>query len=455
MAITKVYAIRSRLDVRVNYVADDEKTNLNNLIDYTVDTNKTEQRLFKSCINCDSVDNAYREMNATKKRWQKEDGVLGYHFIQSFKPGETTPDQAHEIGMEFARQCFGDRFEAVIGTHLDKHHLHNHIIVNSVSYLDGKKYHSSPQSYYNKIRATSDKLCEENNLSVITPKDKGKHYAEWKAQQEGRPTIRSVIRQEVDEIIRDSYNFQTFIELLRRRGYTVKYGERVKYIAVKPPHSVKYIRLKSLGENYTEENIKLRLEAQRKGIRQLDTVERKPPKRYKLMKGTLGILKPKKIKGFMALYFHYLYLLGKVKKRTAPKKVSFLMREELLKFERYQKQFRFLHKNDIATKSELITTKNKIEEEMSSLVSTREDLYTQKKAADTEELKSDVQSQISSINIQLRELRKDKKLCENIENDINIIAQKLHQIDESKEKTNYVKEEHIHEHKQRSSRFNG
>ena len=455
MAITKVYAIRSRLDVRVNYVADDEKTNLNNLIDYTVDISKTEQRLFKSCINCDSVENAYREMTATKKRWQKEGGVLGYHFIQSFKPGETTPEQAHEIGMEFARQCFGDRFEAVIGTHLDKHHLHNHIIVNSVSYLDGKKYHSSPQSYYNKIRATSDKLCEENNLSVITPKDKGKHYAEWKAQQEGRPTIRSVIRQEVDEIIKDSYNFQTFIELLRRRGYTVKYGERVKYIAVKPPHSVKYIRLKSLGENYTEENIKLRLEAQRRGIRQLDTVERKPPKRYKLMKGTLGILKPKKIKGFMALYFHYLYLLGKVKKRTAPKKVSFLMREELLKFERYQKQFRFLHKNNITAKSELITTKNKIEEEMSSLVSTREDLYTQKKAADTEELKSDVQSQISSINIQLRELRKDKKLCENIENDINIIAQKLHQIDESKEKTNYVKEEHIHEHKQRSSRFNG
>ena len=447
MAITKVYAVRNHLHRIVSYATNEQKTGLDGIIEYAVNPDKTEKRLFECAINCRSVATAYEDMKSTKARWNKTDKVLAYHFIQSFKPGEATPELAHKIGVTFAKECFGDRFQIVVGTHLDKKHLHNHVVINSVSFVDGGKYHSSPQSYYNKIRATSDKLCEENNLSVITPKGKGKHYAEWKAQQEGRSTIRSVIRKEVDEIIKDSYNFQTFIELLRRRGYTVKYGERVKYIAVKPPHSVKYIRLKSLGENYTEENIKLRLEAQRKGIRRLDTVERKPPKRYKLMKGTLGILKPKKIKGFAALYLHYLYLLGKVKKRTAPKKVSFLMREELLKFERYQKQFRFLHKNNITTKSELLTAKNKIEEEMSSLVSTREGLYSQKKAADTEALKSDIQSQIVSINTQLRELRKDKKLCENIENDISIIAEKLHQIDEVTERPNYVKEEHIHEHK--------
>lgn len=448
MAITKVYAVRNHLHRIVSYATNEQKTELDGIIEYAVNPDKTEKRLFETAINCRSVATAYEDMKSTKARWNKTDKVLAYHFIQSFKPGEVTPELAHKIGVTFAKECFGDRFQIVVGTHLDKKHLHNHVVINSVSFMDGGKYHSSPQSYYRIIRAISDRLCEENNLSVIhEPKGKGKHYAEWKAEQEDKPTIRSVIRQEVDEIIKDSYNFKTFIELLRRRGYTVKYGERVKYIAIKPPHSVKYIRLKSLGENYTEENIKLRLEAQRKGIRQLDTAERKPPKRYRLIKGTFNIFKPKKIKGFMALYFHYLYLLGKVKKRTAPKKVSFLLREDILKFERYQKQFRFLHSNNITTKEELITTKNKIEEEMSNLVSTRENLYSHKKEVDTEELKSDIQSQIASINTQLREFRKDKRLCDNIENDISIIAQKLHQIDEITEKPNHVKEEHIHEHK--------
>jgi|LSQX01.3.fsa_nt_gb hypothetical protein len=453
MAITKVYAVRNHLHRIVSYAANEQKTELDGIIEYAVNPNKTEKRLFETTINCRSVATAYEDMKSTKARWNKTDKVLAYHFIQSFKPGEVTPDLAHEIGVTFAKECFGDRFEIVVGTHLDKKHLHNHVVINSVSFVDGSKYHSSPQSYYKIIRAISDRLCKEHNLSIIKPNGKGKHYAEWKAEQNGKPTIRSIIRHEVDEIIKDSYTFKTFIELLRRRGYSVKYGERVKYIAVKPPYSIKYIRLKSLGENYTEENIKLLLEAQRKGIKQLDTVERKPPKRYKLIKGTFNILKPKKIKGFTALYLHYLYLLGKVKKRTAPKKVSFLLREDILKFERYQKQFRFLHANNINTKSELITTKNKIEGEMSNLVSLRENLYLHKKEADTEDLKSDIQSQIASINTQLREFRKDKKLCENIENDINIIAQNLHQIDEVTKRPNYVKEEHIHEHKRRSSRF--
>ena len=97
---------------------------------------------------------------------------------------------AYAIGVEFARQLFGTRFEVVIGTHLDKSHLHNHIVVNSVSFADGLKYHSSPESYYNEVRGTSDALCRENELSIITPKGHGKHCAEWKAEQDGRPTVR-------------------------------------------------------------------------------------------------------------------------------------------------------------------------------------------------------------------------------------------------------------------------
>lgn len=98
-----------------------------------------------------------------------------------------TPEQAHALGVELARRLFGDRFEAVIGTHLDKGHLHSHIVMNSVSCMDGRKYHSSPERYYNEVRRISDDLCRENSLSVIEPQGKGLHYAEWKAQKQGQP----------------------------------------------------------------------------------------------------------------------------------------------------------------------------------------------------------------------------------------------------------------------------
>ena len=125
MAITKVFAIRSRFEKTVQYAANEEKTSLSGIIEYAVNPDKTEKRLFESCLNCESVENAARDMERTKRRYNKTGGIQGYHIIQSFQPGEITPEQTHAIGVEFARRLFGDRFEVVVGTHLDKHHLHN------------------------------------------------------------------------------------------------------------------------------------------------------------------------------------------------------------------------------------------------------------------------------------------------------------------------------------------
>ena len=169
VAVTKVFAIRVRLDDRVRYITDGEKTSLASSITYISNPEKTEQFFFTSALNCSSVDTALSEMMETKQQFGKMGGVLGYHFIQSFQPGEVTPEQAHAIGLEFAKRLFGKRYEVVISTHLNKHHLHNHLVVNSVSCVDGQKYHSSPESYYNDVRGTSDELCRENDLSVITP----------------------------------------------------------------------------------------------------------------------------------------------------------------------------------------------------------------------------------------------------------------------------------------------
>ena len=263
MAYTKVFAIRARLDDRVKYAVNGEKTELDERIVYTADPEKTDTVRFVTTLNCRSAETAFAAMQKTKKKYKKTGGVLGYHFIQSFAPGEVTPEQAHEIGCEFARRLFGEDFEAVIGTHLDKAHPHNHIVVNSVSRTDGHKYHSSPESYYNDVRGTSDALCRENDLSVIAPQGKGKHYAEWKAEQGGKPTVRGVIRADIDTIIGQAYTYDTFLMLLRKNGYEVRRSPNRKYTTVKPPDAKRAIRLDSLGEGYTEADILLRLSRQR------------------------------------------------------------------------------------------------------------------------------------------------------------------------------------------------
>lgn len=237
MAIVKVYAVRNKLHRAINYAANEEKTSLERLIGYAANPDKTEQRIFESVLNCNSVETAFDEMVATKRKYSKEDKVLAYHYIQSFSPGELTPELAHSIGVQFAKECFGDRFEVVIGTHLDRKHLHNHIVVNSVSFLDGGKFRSTPKSYYNVIRKISDRLCIENELSVIdNPIHKGMHYAEWKSSNDGKPTIRSQVREELDEIIKSSYTMQIFWKELERRGYTVhRKGNNIKYTSIIPP----------------------------------------------------------------------------------------------------------------------------------------------------------------------------------------------------------------------------
>ena len=343
MAITKVFSIKKNLKYTVSYASNEIKTSLNNVVQYAVNISKTEQRLFQSSLNC-TLDNAYNEMMDSKKRWHKTDDVLGYHFIQSFKPGEVTAEQAHAIGIEFAERCFGDRFQVVIGTHLDRKHYHNHIVINSVSYLDGKKYHISPADYYNKIRYNSDKLCEENNLSVITnPKGKGLHYAEWKAIKEGRPTIRGQFREELDEIIKASYTMRDFWRILQQRGYVIKRPQgKYKYPSVTAPYGKYPMRFDRLGKGYTLDDIQQRIEAQRNGIVTAAPTEL-PKKVYKLH-GNIKNYKPKKLKGFIALYFHYLYFFKKIRKKQTPQRVSFFMREELTKMERYQKHFKFLNK---------------------------------------------------------------------------------------------------------------
>ena len=440
MAYTKVFAIRARLDDRVKYAVNGEKTELDERIVYTADPEKTDTVRFVTTLNCRSAETAFAAMQKTKKKHKKTGGVLGYHFIQSFAPGEVTPEQAHEIGCEFARRLFGEDFEAVIGTHLDKAHPHNHIVVNSVSRTDGHKYHSSPESYYNDVRGTSDALCRENDLSVITPQGKGKHYAEWKAEQGGKPTVRGIIRADIDTIIGQAYTYDSFLMLLRRNGYEVRRSPNRKYTTVKPPGAKRAIRLDSLGEGYTEADILLRLSRQRHGGMAPPTVTH-AVKRYRV-KGKLATVRKKKITGFHALYLRYLYLL----RGNRRKKLPFSVKREVIHLERYEQQFKYLLSSGITTETELEQRIRVLEWDIRLLEEQRKPLYQERRNTSDEETQAKYSAEIQQQTAALREKRREVRLCRRIQSDIPRVSQQCQQAQAERQKNLKNKEEHEHEY---------
>jgi len=426
MAITKIIAIRDRLDKRINYAVNGEKTTLDAGITYATNPEKTEQHFFTSALNCESCETAYAEMQVTKRRFGKLGGVVGYHFIQSFTPGEVTPEQAHRIGVEFAERLFGKRYEAVIGTHLDKAHLHNHVVVNSVSFVDGKKYHSSPGSYYFEVRSTSDILCRENDLSVIAPQGKGKHYAEWKAENTGKPTIRSIIRADIDRIIGEAYTYETFLMLLRQEGYVVRNAPSRKYVTVLPPGGKRAIRLDSLGDGYTEQDIRRRLATQREGSTLATHTFTHTGRRYRI-KGRRPTGTQRKIKGFQALYLRYLYLLRGTHRKKHFRRVPFSVRQEVVQLERYERQFLYLWSNHITTAEELANRTGELECEIEAGVIQRKPLYQKRRRATDEESKARCSAEIERQTASLREKRRELALCRRILEDVPLVSRQVQQ----------------------------
>ena len=451
MAYTKIFAIRTRLDDRVKYAVNAEKTELNEKIGYAAEFVKTGSVRFVTALNCKSAETAFEAMRRTKEKFGKTGGVLGYHFIQSFAPGEVTPEQAHEIGCEFARRLFGNDFEIVIGTHLDKAHPHNHIIVNSVSRTDGHKYHSSPESYYNDVRGTSDALCRENDLSVIAPQNKGKHYAEWIAEQDGRPTVRGIIRADIDAIIQQAYTYDSFLMLLRKNGYEVRRSPNRKYTTVKPPGAKRAIRLDSLGKGYTETDIMARLSRQRNGGMGLPVVTHAAHtvRRYRV-KGRLTITRKKKITGFQALYLRYLYLLRGGRRKKLPPKMPFPVKREVIHLERYEQQFKYLLSSGITTEAELEQQIRTLEWDIRLLEEQRKPLYQERRNASDEETQDRYSAEIERQTAALREKRREVRLCRRMQTDIPRVSQQYEQAQTERQENLKKKEEHEHEYQWRN-----
>lgn len=413
MAVIKVFAVRKQLKKTVNYITDSEKTNsnLSHMIDYALNSEKTastvsasEQFLYESVINLSDVKTAYERMQATKKRFGKTGGVLGYHIIQSFKPGEIKADRCHELGRKLAGEMFGAGFEIVIGTHLNKEHLHSHIVVNSVSFIDGKKLRFNKQSY-RKLQEMSDRLCRKYGLSVIESKAHGKSYKEWLNEKEGKPTVRGRIRADIDLVIKESFNYGTFVANLEKRGYLIKDNPSRTHTALKPPFGTRFIRLNSLGEEYTKERIIERLS------RQKSWQSKTQPERTKYYSRKLP-QKRRKITGLQALYLRYVYLLKLNKKPKA--KLSRYLWEDLCRFEKYKKEYEYLKAQNITSKEALQERIIYLKTETEKLEKLRKPLYEQKRRGDNIEQKNEIELKLNELNSSLKELRRELRLCNDI-----------------------------------------
>ena len=453
MAITKIWSVKSRLDTSLKYIANPDKTTLQpdieaveGVIKYIKNNDKTEQCKYVKAYNC-TVDKAFSEMMETQEFFGKagrKNSVLAYHLVQSFKDFETTPEIAYKCGLELAERLFADKYEIVVATHLDHKHLHNHIIINAVSYLDGYKYRNNFKDYFIDIRGISDQICIENCLSVIEhPKRRGMHYGEWLALKEGRPTIRGSIRRDIDEIIKCSYTMEQFWQNLKKRGFVVhRKGPNIKYTSIIAPNAKRPMRLDNLGEGYSEAEILARIIATRNGI--ITAAPSEMPKKQYKFRGSLKNVKGKKLKGFMALYFHYLYLFKKIQRKQTPQRVSFFMREEMIKFDRYQKQFKFLFSHDIETGEQLQKYQQSKEAEIDILITQRKKLYDERNDENCDEVKE----KAKAINTELNELRKEIRMCKAIFKDSYKIAEKKRQAMALQEQAD--KELMKDEHKRRS-----
>ena len=387
-----------RLDDSVRYVLDQKKSSragsLREAVGYALNRDKTEQDLFESAIGC-TLETAFADMRRVKKMWHKEDEVQGFHLVQSFAPGESTPEQAHQIGLELAENLLDGRFQAVIATHLNTGHLHNHIVWNSVSMVDGKKYRSNAKTYITQVRRISDELCRKYYLSVIDTQKSEKvarPYVQWLAEQNGKPTWKTPIRQDVDTAVLVAFTWNQFVRELEKKGYALCL--QGKYFTLKPPGRDRPVRFKTLGEHYTPEAIRRRI------------LEPKPflpaGKKSRRRKLRTGGKPMRKLTGLRALYVSYLCKMGALPRR--PSRSSFAVREDIRRLDKRIEQMKFLSEHRIDSREQLAALEKETEIEISELLRKRRMSYREN--ADPPD--------IVVLNERLRVLRNTAKLCREI-----------------------------------------
>ena len=468
MAVTKILARRGGLAQAIAYV---------------VNGDKTEEQVLTAAQGC-SIRSACFEMQDAKIRWNKTDGVQIYHIIQSFRPGEISPELALEIAQEFTQEHLPG-YQAVIGIHTDRDHIHAHIVFNSVNQLTGEKYHSNARSYYQQIRGISDRLCREHGLSVIMTGEPSKavSYIEWLRQSKGQPTFRSMLEADLRTAIQDANDLGHFFLLMEHMGYEIRHGDRLGF---RLRGQERFMYPGRRDPLFTEDGIRAAIQgnlAEIEAGHRPAVIQRPKYRPYR---------KHPKYTGFLALYIHYLYLLGKIGQRQYPPRMTPHLRQEVMRFEQYQVQFVFLRENNIVTQADMDAVQSRTEESLAKLMKQRTILNVRKKRrqhlytalADAEALapskalyeegltgmeaefekymeavkqlekcgisaerlteeKAEIYEQLASLNREIRAERRKLKLCREICQQTPALEQDIQKTEE------HQKEVQEHEHRRR------
>jgi len=437
MAVTKIWNIRGRAESPLEYITNPEKTlreftesekqALADVIAYAADEDKTEQFFYTTGINC-SVEFARDQFNATKIRFGKTGGNVAYHAYQSFREGEVTPDEAHAIGVQLARELWGDRFQIVVATHVNTKCTHNHIVINSVSFRDGLKFHDCKDTY-RQLKEASDRICLERGLSVVeNPKGKGVNQYVYKMEKAGMPTRYNVARQAIDEAVSLSLNIEEFKYELSKRGYNYRFDPQRKYWTITPPGGRKPIRIHKLGNDYSRESIERRIYDNDPSVRTERLRQQyRQPNNYNLRRRIDRIMGRS---GLEKLYLRYCYELGYLPKyQQNPTKLHILLKEDLLKCDQYSEQAKLLSRYHVDTEKDLSDLMESIEGSIKEHSLDRDDFRRTARRVLPESEISDAKDRIKDLTAEIRELRHELKVCGDIQQRSGHVRENLAVID--------------------------
>ena len=421
MAVMKIKNIKSNLQAVLNYGKNGEKT---------------EHGILVSSINC-NVDTAYEEMALTKKFFHKEGKTLGYHIIQSFKGNEVPSEKANQIGKQLAEELWGDKYQVVICTHINKQNVHNHIILNSVSFIDGKKYHNS-NAEIAFMKQASDRLCINNGLSIVnTPKaEKEKEFRQKNIDYFNRKDekMKKIIN-DIDEVIKNVKKYSDFKLVLKAKGYeNIKdYG---KYLTMKTPYFQRNVRIdRVFGERYSVQGIKNRIYGYEK--EELPPVANLKKKYYKKIYTGLKINRLLlQTSSLYRLYVHYLYAFKILPTKNEYKEFTPEYYKQKRKNNMIFEELNFLARNSFKSIKEVEEYKVNLEKQLPELKGKREDLWGKYHIATNENDRNIIKKEINELTEKVDTITTQKNACNRIIGKYSVIREDYNRNIPNKEKEN-------------------
>ena len=427
MATTGFWPVKGRLKEVIDYANNPDKTTAKEYLDedlyaairYVENDDKTDQTMYVSGINC-SKHTAYNEMIAVKRRFGERGKNIAYHGFQSFAPGEVTPEEAHGIGKETARRMWGSQYQVVVTTHLNTGKIHNHFVLNSVSFKTGKKFRNGIGDRF-ELRKISDAICAERNKSVIQGNKFYSNKKEYWIKKNGGMTHRDMLRKDVDEALSQSCSFREIEYYLKTLGYKFERDFYYDHPSVYADGWKRAVRISSLGEKYSKENIHKRcLENQRKP--ELYTFVTPAWKRRPL----LVLERDKYISGWddtiIVLFELFIELLkicivGNTQEYDN-RPVSPMMRAEMRKLDRYIEEYNLLCDNNLNSPKKLLDFQENLSSRISELEQERYALRLKLRRVKTSEEDAALKEQCKEITKKITPLRKEYKIAMRIEEHI-------------------------------------